>query len=178
MQSTLDKHRAVIPALAIGISESSPLHLRPATLDAFMTRMLRSRISRRVVTSQHIALTTQFRARQGKGKLAVRSEGMDNMVGVVETKLTADKVVRRCVEMLRRRGAVDVPVVMEGAKDVEFACKCLMKGSPKSFTVSWLTRIDLQTSGNTLSLWFYNCSRTPPKPLSTPTDQQRPLAVR
>jgi len=123
MQSTLDKHRAVIPALAIGISESSPLHLRPATLDAFMTRMLRSRISRRVVTSQHIALTTQFRARQGRGKPAVPYDGMDNMVGVVETKLTAEKVVRRCVEILRRRGGVDVPVVMEGAKDVEFACK-------------------------------------------------------
>lgn len=123
MQSTLDKHRAVIPALAIGISESSPLHLRPATLDAFMTRMLRSRISRRVVTSQHIALTTQFRARQGKGKALVAQEGMDNMVGVVETKLTAEKVVKRCVEMLRRRGGVEVPVVMEGAKDVEFACE-------------------------------------------------------
>ncbi len=126
MQSTLDKHRAVIPALAIGISESSPLHLRPATLDGFMTRMLRSRISRRVVTSQHIALTTQFRARQhGKGKLPVPNDGMDSMVGVVETKLTAEKVVRRCVEILRRRGGVDVPVVMEGAKDVEFACECL-----------------------------------------------------
>jgi len=123
MQSTLDKHRAIIPALAIGISESSPLHLRPATLDAFMTRMLRSRISRRVVGSQHIALTAQFRARQDKGKQLVASDGTENMVGVVETKLTAEKLVRRCVEILKRRGAVAVPVVIEGAKDVEFACE-------------------------------------------------------
>lgn len=98
--------------------------------------MLRSRISRRVVTSQHIALTEQFRARQraakDKGKRAAvastSSAAQEERVGVVETKLTARRVVERCRELLRRRGGPEVGVVMEGESDVEFACESLASG--------------------------------------------------
>ncbi|GAA5896612.1 hypothetical protein JCM5296_004189 [Sporobolomyces johnsonii] len=123
MQSTLDKHRVVIPELAIGVSETSPLHLPPAALDRIMLRMLRSRISRRVITEQHIALTSQFRERQRrKGKEKATAEE-ETRVGSVDTKLNAAEVVRRCAELLKERGGPEgqVPIVIEGATDVSFA---------------------------------------------------------
>ncbi|KAK4704776.1 hypothetical protein P7C70_g1428, partial [Phenoliferia sp. Uapishka_3] len=119
MQSTLDTHRSIIPELAIGIAESSPLHLPPPALDTFMTRMLRSRISRRVITEQHIALTSQFRERQagiGRGW----KEG--GRVGVVDTVRPAD-TVRQCVELVRVRGGPEagVEVRLEGDLEASFA---------------------------------------------------------
>ncbi|GAA5822809.1 hypothetical protein JCM10212_001751 [Sporobolomyces blumeae] len=124
MQTTLDKHRVVIPELAIGVSETSPLHLPPAALDRIMLRMLRSRISRRVITEQHIALTEQFRDRQQrKGKGRDVDDKEETRVGLVDTKLNAADVVRRCQEFLKRRKGPEgqVPILIEGATDVAFA---------------------------------------------------------
>ncbi|KAL8283232.1 hypothetical protein RQP46_006010 [Phenoliferia psychrophenolica] len=120
MQRTLDDHRIIIPALAIGVAEASPLHLPPPALDTFMTRMLRSRISRRVITEQHIALTAQFRERQrrardlkGKGKAV--EEPRSKKVGVIDVVKPAD-VVRQCFELIKARGGPEatVPLVLEG----------------------------------------------------------------
>ncbi|GAA5947091.1 hypothetical protein JCM3765_002149 [Sporobolomyces pararoseus] len=124
MQTTLDKHRVVIPELAIGVSETSPLHLPPAALDRIMLRMLRSRISRRVITEQHIALTQQFRERQqrsAKGKEKETEE--ETRVGLVDTKLNAVDVVKKCGRLLKLRKGPEgnVPILIEGDKDVSFA---------------------------------------------------------
>lgn len=76
---------------------------------------VRSRISRRVITEQHIALTSQFRRRQQrKGKGAEIEE--DERVGVVDTKLNAAEVVRKCTALIQRRGGIEsqIPVVIEG----------------------------------------------------------------
>lgn len=56
LRSLLQDHLTVIPSLTIGIVESSD-HLSAVQLDDFMQRMLRSRISRRVLAEQHIALS-------------------------------------------------------------------------------------------------------------------------
>ena len=56
LRRLLDDHLTIIPSLTIGIVESSH-HLQPHQLDKFMERMLRSRISRRVLAEQHIALS-------------------------------------------------------------------------------------------------------------------------
>lgn len=142
MQDTLDKHRVVIPDLAIGfvslspsrrleltfalstrsVSESSPFHLPAQDLDTIMVRMLRSRISRRVITEQHIALTSQFRERQRKGKGKRRAVD-EQRVGIVDTHINAADVVRKCEELIARRGGVEatVPIKLEGALDETFA---------------------------------------------------------
>ncbi|GAA5922326.1 protein kinase PKP2 [Sporobolomyces koalae] len=124
MQTTLDKHKVVIPELAIGVSETSPLHLPPAALDRIMLRMLRSRISRRVITEQHIALTQQFRERQQRthGAPSLLPEE-ETRVGLVDTKLNAAHVVRKCEQLLRRSKGPEgtVPIVIEGDKDTSFA---------------------------------------------------------
>ncbi|KAM0755579.1 Atypical/PDHK/BCKDK protein kinase [Meredithblackwellia eburnea MCA 4105] len=121
MQGTLDKHRIIIPELAIGVAEASPIHFPPQDLDTFMTRMLRSRISRRVITEQHIALTSQFRARQsakGKGKEVEH----DRKVGVVDF-VNPREVINHCMELITERGGPEgtVKVNFEGDLDVSFA---------------------------------------------------------
>jgi pyruvate dehydrogenase kinase 2/3/4 len=99
-----------------------------------MTRMLRSRISRRVITEQHIALTRQFRERQsrkrekadkGKGKIEQDDDedAVDRKVGIVDTKMNAASLVRRCKNILERMGGPEgtVPVCSEGELDTSFA---------------------------------------------------------
>lgn len=99
-----------------------------------MVRMLRSRISRRVITEQHIALTQQFRERQrrhphdlaagGKGKGKARHSDTDaDKVGIVDTHLNAADVVRKCEELIKRMGGIeaDVQVRLEGQLDDTFA---------------------------------------------------------
>ena len=97
------------------------MHFSGSALDIFMTRMLRSRISRRVITEQHIALTSQFRERQRKGKGVSRIE--ERKVGVVDTKLNAAEMARHCAELLRTKGGAvgDVPVLVEGDLEACFA---------------------------------------------------------
>ncbi|BGP21564.1 pyruvate dehydrogenase kinase [Rhodotorula toruloides] len=123
MQGTLNKHRVVIPELAIGVAEASPQQLPPAALDRIMLRMLRSRISRRVITEQHIALTQQFRERQRKGKDRAVNEDEETRVGIVDTKLNAADVVKKCGELMQALGGPEseVPIVVEGATDQTFA---------------------------------------------------------
>ncbi|GAA5907748.1 hypothetical protein JCM8208_005506 [Rhodotorula glutinis] len=130
MTDTLDKHRVIIPEMAIGVSETSPMHLPAAALDRIMLRMLRSRISRRVITEQHIALTQQFRDRQrnakdkGKGR-AVSDDDADaaRHVGIVDTRLNASDVVQLCRGVMKELGgpAAKVPIVVEGHTDQTFA---------------------------------------------------------
>ncbi|KAH8731799.1 branched-chain alpha-ketoacid dehydrogenase [Phaeosphaeriaceae sp. PMI808] len=59
LEETLVEHATVIPRLAIGVLEVRGL-MKPEETDKFMTTMLRSRISRRVIAEQHLALTETF----------------------------------------------------------------------------------------------------------------------
>ncbi|KAK4179536.1 branched-chain alpha-ketoacid dehydrogenase kinase [Triangularia setosa] len=61
IRTMLNAHLTVIPKLAMGILECNGL--KDATeLDKFMNTILRSRISRRVIAEQHLALTETFHA--------------------------------------------------------------------------------------------------------------------
>lgn len=94
-----------------------------------MLRMLRSRISRRVITEQHLALTAQFRERQRKGKSRAEGGGGggavddETRVGIVDTKLNAADVVRKCAELIKALGGPEseVPIIIEGATERTFA---------------------------------------------------------
>ncbi|KAK4055257.1 putative protein kinase [Microbotryomycetes sp. JL201] len=126
IQEKLDKHRVVIPELAIGVSEVSPFHLPPQDLDTFMLRMLRSRISRRVITEQHVALTQQFREHRdalalGRGRYHNWAD--HRHVGIVDTSLNVAEVVEYVREFIAGRGGPEakVPVNIEGELDTRFA---------------------------------------------------------
>ncbi|KAJ3295738.1 hypothetical protein HK104_002377 [Borealophlyctis nickersoniae] len=92
VQSMLDTHMVAIPQLAMGIAESSA-HMRLRDADRFMNEMLRSRIGRRVLAEQHIALSAVF-----DGKRAQE----DGWIGIVNTRCVAEDIVKRCADMAAR----------------------------------------------------------------------------
>ncbi|CDK26389.1 unnamed protein product [Kuraishia capsulata CBS 1993] len=62
LKKVLDDHLLILPHLMMGALECSILQSLPqAELDAFMSSMIRSRISRRVIIEQHISLSKNFR---------------------------------------------------------------------------------------------------------------------
>lgn len=87
----------VIPNLSLGLSLSSP-YLPPEQLDAFMRRMLVSRISRRVLTEHHIALSRSF-----SGPSQESPDDDDHHVGIIYTNLNVRKSIEKCVNLLRAR---------------------------------------------------------------------------
>ncbi|EFX04630.1 pyruvate dehydrogenase [Grosmannia clavigera kw1407] len=90
---TLQAHLPVIPKLAMGILESSGL-MGPGDLDKFMNTILRSRISRRVIAEQHLALTETFGA-SWYSPGAPLPENHD-FIGEVFLKCAARDVIERC----------------------------------------------------------------------------------
>ncbi|SPO39461.1 related to branched chain alpha-ketoacid dehydrogenase kinase [Pseudozyma flocculosa] len=111
LKGLLDDHLTIIPSLTIGIVESSH-HLPPHQLDKFMERMLRSRISRRVLAEQHIALSEALddpfhffnepvrRNDDDGGGDSAHEDLSDNHVGIIYTHLSVASVVRKGVKLL------------------------------------------------------------------------------
>ncbi|PAV20924.1 alpha-ketoacid dehydrogenase kinase [Pyrrhoderma noxium] len=94
----LNEHAAIIPSLALGLSLSSH-HLSPEQLDAFTTRMLISRISRRVLAEHHIALTEDFLRSKNKAT-SKRTDNKDH-VGIINTELRPKDCIENCANVLR-----------------------------------------------------------------------------
>ncbi|KAH9056571.1 alpha-ketoacid dehydrogenase kinase N-terminal domain-containing protein [Lactarius vividus] len=95
LQGLLDEHAVVIPNLSLGLTLTSQ-HLPPDQLDAFMRRMLVSRISRRVLAEHHIALSDSVPSRNRV------TSGEDGHVGIIYTGLNVEKSVRRCTTLLHQ----------------------------------------------------------------------------
>ncbi|PLW32992.1 hypothetical protein PCANC_21961 [Puccinia coronata f. sp. avenae] len=94
LQSLLNQHKVVIPKLAIGVAESA-IHLTNSEIEQFMTRMLYSRISRRVLAEHHIALTRQF-----LDELSTQPATQSvRYLGVIDTELEIGKVIDKCIHL-------------------------------------------------------------------------------
>lgn len=94
--SMLRAHLSVIPSLAMGILECSGL-MDQEELDRFMNVILRSRISRRVIAEQHLALTETFNAPWFSPGAKVSEE----FIGEVFLKCIAQDVIQRCGAAVR-----------------------------------------------------------------------------
>lgn len=117
---------SIIPSLVLGLSLSSP-YLLPDQLDAFINRMLVSRISRRVLAQHHIALTEDFR-QKARTREAHR-------VGIIHTDMKPADSIEKCATLLRsnprsvmyfdpenRHARHECPqVLVEGHRDAKFA---------------------------------------------------------
>ncbi|KAL1991865.1 hypothetical protein VTN49DRAFT_5173 [Thermomyces lanuginosus] len=95
LRETLKEHLAVIPNLAMGVLECQGL-VEPDEMDRFMNTMLRSRISRRVIAEQHLALTDTFNSPWHFPESAARTDLNADFVGEVFLKCNAKDVVERC----------------------------------------------------------------------------------
>lgn len=91
---TLTEHLTVIPKLAMGILECQNL-MKAEDMDKFMNTILRSRISRRVIAEQHLALTSTFNS---PWHFANDPTPTTEFVGEVFLKCNAGEVVARCGE--------------------------------------------------------------------------------
>ncbi|KAG0293254.1 hypothetical protein BGZ98_002251, partial [Dissophora globulifera] len=119
VKGLLNDHLVVIPQLALGIMESSK-HIPPQQVDKFMNKMLRSRISRRVLAEQHISLTSNFNSPNHM----MSDRGY---IGIIYTHCRPGDIVERtallAAETCRQSsGGVDPPKVMlDGNVDAEFS---------------------------------------------------------
>ncbi|KAK0752157.1 branched-chain alpha-ketoacid dehydrogenase kinase [Schizothecium vesticola] len=123
IRSTLKAHLTVIPKLAMGILECSGIK-DAEDLDKFMNTILRSRISRRVIAEQHLALTDTFHAPWfSPGAKLSESE----FIGEVFLKCVARDVIARCGaatrEILQRAYGPSTPlpeIRIDGHLDASF----------------------------------------------------------
>ncbi|KAK3679932.1 putative protein kinase [Recurvomyces mirabilis] len=126
LRTALTDHLTVIPRLAMGILEIQD-SVSGDECDRFMTTLLRSRISRRVIAEQHLALTETFHSPwhfDGK-KSSVAPE--DEFVGEIFLKCNAREIVEKCAKRARELTAkaygpkVTIPkIILQGHLDTTF----------------------------------------------------------
>ncbi|KAI9342852.1 branched-chain alpha-ketoacid dehydrogenase, partial [Obelidium mucronatum] len=114
IESQLQTHLVIIPQLAMGMAEAStPEHMTSEMADRFLNEMLRSRIGRRVLAEQHIALSDTY-----EQSLATK----DGWIGIVNTRCKAAEVVERVSVLAKRwfrdtysnRGVEPPEVIIDG----------------------------------------------------------------
>ncbi|KAL1970797.1 hypothetical protein VTN77DRAFT_2631 [Rasamsonia byssochlamydoides] len=115
LRETLKEHLTVIPNLAMGVLECQGL-VEPDEMDRFMNTMLRSRISRRVIAEQHLALTETFNSPWHFPDSAARTDLNADFVGEVFLKCNAKDVVERCGKlaqdlMKQSSGSSQIPAI-------------------------------------------------------------------
>ena len=106
------------------MAESSE-HMSASWIDIFMTRMLRSRISRRVITQQHIRLTEQTTEPPTANP---SSSGQDRFIGLVDSRLNPTEVIKSCADHVTSLAAMSgglaaslPPVIVSGDTKGTFA---------------------------------------------------------
>ncbi|KAI9822476.1 MAG: hypothetical protein M1827_000195 [Pycnora praestabilis] len=126
VNETLREHLTVIPRLAMGVLECQDL-MRPEEMDRFMNTILRSRISRRVIAEQHLALTETFNSPWHFPDAKVQMESQADFVGEVFLRCNAREVVEQCgksAQALAREAygsEISVPrIVLEGHLEATF----------------------------------------------------------
>ncbi|KAL9128720.1 MAG: hypothetical protein Q9217_002653 [Psora testacea] len=95
VSQTLQEHLTVIPRLAMGILECRDL-MRPEETDRFMNTLLKSRISRRVIAEQHIALTGTFNSPWYFPHAQSDMDPSTDLVGEVFLRCNAQEVIQTC----------------------------------------------------------------------------------
>lgn len=123
ISQTLREHLAVIPKLAMGVLECRDL-MKPEDMDKFMNTVLRSRISRRTIAEQHLALTETFKS---PWHFPDAKPTESEFVGEVFLKCNAKEVVSRCGKQVQAlAGAAYGPstilpeIKLEGHLDATF----------------------------------------------------------
>jgi hypothetical protein len=97
----LNEHLSVIPRLAIGVLEIQG-SVKSEQCDRFMNTLLRSRISRRVIAEQHLALTETFHSPwhfpDAKKPLMAPEE---DFVGEIFLRCNARELIEKCAEIAK-----------------------------------------------------------------------------
>ena len=127
LKHTLNEHLSVIPRLAMGVLEIQDL-IGSDECDRFMTTLLRSRISRRVIAEQHLALTETFHSPWHFPN--AKQSGMsaeEDFVGQIFLKCSAKEIIEKCASTASELAAkaygpkVAIPkIVLQGHLETTF----------------------------------------------------------
>ncbi|KAJ1668636.1 [Pyruvate dehydrogenase (acetyl-transferring)] kinase 2, mitochondrial [Coemansia sp. RSA 1813] len=141
VKKNLLEHSQVIPQLGMGVSECADL-VAPEEIDRFMNQMLISRISRRTLAEQHIALSEQFdddlrvhlgllQSTEGFAQMRQAPKGFATQrIGIVRADCNAAQIVHECAHHVAGiyEDAYHLPpgtapqVIVEGHTDATFMC--------------------------------------------------------
>ena len=99
LRGMVNEHLTVIPRLQMGVLEIQGL-MKPEETDKFMTTLLRSRISRRVIAQQHLALTDTFHSPWHFPNAKNTIEGPEDLVGEVLLRCNAKETVEKCANTI------------------------------------------------------------------------------
>ncbi|KAI9319309.1 hypothetical protein BX666DRAFT_1924890 [Dichotomocladium elegans] len=94
LRDLLEDGQLAVPRLALAVTECAAHFEGNPELDRFVNRVLRSRISRRMLAEQHTALTCAHE--QGWDMLG---EGNDGYVGIIFSRCTARDLVARAAKL-------------------------------------------------------------------------------
>ena len=100
VKTSLREHLSVIPRLVMGVLETQHL-IPPDKMDELMNVMLRSRISRRVILEQHLALTDTFHS-PWHFPDAKMPESQTEFIGEVFLRCNAKASVEHCAKIVRK----------------------------------------------------------------------------
>lgn len=114
VKRNLDNHKVVIPKIVIGVYESQK-YMEGQDLNIFINETLQSRVSRRVLAEQHLALSESFRGTKPR----------PNMIGIVNTACKANEIVQHCANLSSNlfTNAFQVPpprVIVDGDLNAKF----------------------------------------------------------
>lgn len=121
LSNVLDDHQVVLPHLMMGALEVSILKSIPQEeLDEFISSMIRSRISRRVIMEQHISLSKSFQA-QDQDII----DRANNYVGTAFERCSAHNHLELCSEnvltyMQNNYPHLKMPELVVSGPDVKF----------------------------------------------------------
>ena len=112
----LTTHKVVIPKIITGVIESLSL-MDTVALNDFVNETLQSRVSRRVLAEQHLALSTAFGSKNYK---------KSSVIGMVDTSCNASALVKKCTSLafnlFSQSYSCEPPVVeVDGHIDAKFA---------------------------------------------------------
>lgn len=128
LKHVLREHLSVIPALAMGVLEIQDF-VSSDECDRFMTTLLRSRISRRVIAEQHLAITETFHSPWHFPNAKKPAGGLveDDFVGEIFLKCNAKEIIEKCAATASELTAkaygdqVKIPkIILQGHLDTTF----------------------------------------------------------
>ncbi|KAK5166489.1 putative protein kinase [Saxophila tyrrhenica] len=128
LKQTLNEHLSVIPRLAMGVLEIQDT-IGPDQSDLLMKTLLRSRISRRVIAEQHLALTETFHSpwHFPNAKKPATLTPEDDFVGEILLKCNAKEIIEKCAATATQLASkaygseVAIPkIVLQGHLDTTF----------------------------------------------------------
>jgi pyruvate dehydrogenase kinase 2/3/4 len=97
IQEMLQEHLTIIPRLAMGVLEVQG-QMAPEETDKFMITLLRSRISRRVIAEQHLALTETFHSPWHFPDAKTPIDPNAESVGEIFLRCNAKDIVEQCAK--------------------------------------------------------------------------------